>query len=189
MADVVHAFMESPQFKTGALFIVYDEWGGFFDHVRPPRVPDLRNDRDVNKDYGQMGFRIPAIAVSPYVQRGHVEHTIYGFESILKMISYRFGLKPLNRRVAYAHNIARSFDWESKPQLTPPKLPDPPDVVSQACPGGGARSAGTTQRAKEHDLMSLVTSGYLERLGFDYQPGDPAQMFREPHKLQSAYRP
>ena len=41
MADVVHAFMESPQFKRGALFIVYDEWGGFFDHVAPPRVPDL----------------------------------------------------------------------------------------------------------------------------------------------------
>ena len=40
MADVVHAFMESPQWKRGALFIVYDEWGGFFDHVRPPRVPD-----------------------------------------------------------------------------------------------------------------------------------------------------
>ena len=35
MADVVHAFMESPQFKRGALFIVYDEWGGFFDHVAP----------------------------------------------------------------------------------------------------------------------------------------------------------
>ena len=44
MADVVHAFMESPQWKRGALFIVYDEWGGFFDHVRPPRVPDIRND-------------------------------------------------------------------------------------------------------------------------------------------------
>ena len=44
MADVVHAFMESPQFERGALFIVYDEWGGFFDHVRPPRVPDDRND-------------------------------------------------------------------------------------------------------------------------------------------------
>ena len=39
MADVVHAFIESPSYERGALFIVYDEWGGFFDHVRPPRVP------------------------------------------------------------------------------------------------------------------------------------------------------
>jgi phospholipase C len=42
VADVVHAFLESPQYKRGALFIVNDEWGGFFDHVVPPRVPDLR---------------------------------------------------------------------------------------------------------------------------------------------------
>jgi len=38
-----NAFIESPQWKRGALFIVYDEWGGFFDHVPPPRVPDIRN--------------------------------------------------------------------------------------------------------------------------------------------------
>ena len=68
MADVVHAFMESPQYKRGALFIVYDEWGGFFDHVRPPRVPDLRTSRDLNQDFGQMGFRIPAVLVSPYAR-------------------------------------------------------------------------------------------------------------------------
>ena len=65
MADVVHAFMESPQWKRGAIFIVYDEWGGFFDHVKPKRVPDIRNDADINKDYGLMGFRIPVVALSP----------------------------------------------------------------------------------------------------------------------------
>ena len=42
MSDVVHAFIESPSWERGALFIVYDEWGGFFDHVRPPSVPDAR---------------------------------------------------------------------------------------------------------------------------------------------------
>src|SRR3954464_2663402 len=51
MADVVHAFLESPQWKRGALFVVYDEWGGFFDHVAPPRVPDIRNSIDLNKDF------------------------------------------------------------------------------------------------------------------------------------------
>ena len=76
MSDVVHAFMESPQWKRGALFIVYDEWGGFFDHVAPPRVPDDRSSPDLNKDFGQMGFRIPAVAISPYARRKHVDHTI-----------------------------------------------------------------------------------------------------------------
>src|SRR3954465_5914543 len=76
MSDVVHAFMSSPQYKNGALFIVYDEWGGFFDHVRPPRVPAERNPRALANDYGQMGFRLPASAVSPYPRQGQVEHTI-----------------------------------------------------------------------------------------------------------------
>jgi phospholipase C len=184
MADVVHAFMESPQFKTGALFIVYDEWGGFFDHVRPPRVPDIRNSRDIDKDYGLMGFRIPAIAISPYARRGHVAHSIYGFESILKMIEYRFDLKPLTRRDAYANNIARSFDWESKPKLDLPNLPRPEHVVSQACRGN---PDGNAQRAKDHDLYDLYTSGYLDRLGFDFKHATPASTFREPSKVSQAY--
>src|SRR6202012_5837632 len=94
VADVVHAFMSSPQFKRGALFMIYDEWGGFFDHVVPPRVPDLRSSRDLAQDFGQMGFRIPAVVVSPYARRGHVDHSVYGFESILKMIRYPYGLAP-----------------------------------------------------------------------------------------------
>src|SRR3954454_20378448 len=185
MSDVVHAFMESPQWKRGALFIVYDEWGGFFDHVAPPRVPDSRNDPDIIKDYGLMGFRIPAVAVSPYVQRGHVAHSTYGFESILKMISYRFSLAPLTKRDAYARNIARAFDWRSKPRLDLPSLPDPPEVVSVACPPDG--HAGAEVAHDDHTMMQLVSSGYLDRLGFDFKYATPADMFRRPHTVVDAY--
>ena len=211
VSDVVHAFMESPQYRRGALFIVYDEWGGFFDHVVPPRVPDLRTSRNINEDYGQMGFRIPAVVVSPYARRGHVDHSVYGFESILKMIRYRYGLAPLTPRDLYANNIAAAFDFES-PSFTPPSLPSPAHVISSACSGsvpvgsGGAGIDGATvlgspppvslplpllaeehaadrraaERPKPHDLQNLVTSGYLERLGFDYKPATAATMFRHP---------
>jgi phospholipase C len=185
MSDVVHAFMESPQFKRGALFIVYDEWGGFYDHVAPKRVPDIRNDPDIAKDFGLMGFRIPVIAVSPYVKRKHVNHSLYGFESILKMIRYRFGLKPLTRRDAYAQNIARAFDWESKPRLKLPTLPRPEDVVSVACAGGGRAH----ERVKEHDMMDMVTSGWLDHVGIDYEPPTLQRTFREPGKVAEAYVP
>jgi len=188
MSDVVHAFMSSPQWKSGALFIVYDEWGGFFDHVAPPRVPDQRSNPDINQDYGLMGFRIPALVVSPWVRRGHVEHTTYGFESILKLISYRYGLAPLNRRVAYARNIGRSFDFASAPRLEPPQLPSPAHVVSMNCPGNAnGPSATAARRPKEHDLMDLVSSGYLERLGFHYRPATAESTFREPHKIRHAH--
>jgi phospholipase C len=189
MSDVVHAFMESPQWKRGALFIVYDEHGGFFDHVRPPRVPDIRSTRDINTDFGQMGFRIPAVAVSPYVKRHHVAHATFGFESILKMIEYRFGLPPLTRRDAYAQNIARSFDWRAKPRLTPPELPDPPAVASAQCPNqapGLFKAGAGGERPKEHDMKYLLDSGYLDRLGFKYRPATPASTYRQPHTIVSA---
>src|SRR4051794_38368522 len=185
MSDVVHAFMESPHWERGALFIVYDEWGGFFDHVVPRRVPDERNSADINEDYGLMGFRIPAIAISPWVKRKHVAHSIYGFESILKMIEYRFGLPPLNRRDRFADNIAGSFDFDAKPRLELPDLPDPATVVSMPCAASGDAAAGT-ERAKDHDMMDLVTSGYLERLGWDYEPVRKAELYREPDKLLKA---
>ena len=222
IGDIVHAFMESPQFKRGALFIVYDEWGGFFDHVPPPRVPDLRASTDLSQDFGQMGLRIPAVTVSPYARRGYVDHSVYGFESILKMIRYRYGLPPLTPRDLYANNIAAAFDFESDPNYELPDLPSPPEVVSSACTGAAPVGSGglglddgtllgspilglgdtvetlgeraapngviadgalSTDRAKPHDLQNLVTSGWLERLHFDYKPATPATMFRNPSSL------
>src|SRR5213076_1880743 len=155
------AFMESPQWKRGALFIVYDEWGGFFDHVPPPSVPDDRMSADLTKNYGQQGFRIPAVLVSPYARRGYVDHTFWSFESILKMIRYRYGLAPLAKRDAYARNIARAFDW-SKAQLELPKLPDPPAIQSAPCPNGPVSAR------REDGERSLRP--WLEQIGYDYQP-------------------
>ena len=118
MADVVNAFVKSPNYRRGALFVLYDEWGGFFDHVRPPHVADDRASANLYEDFGQMGFRTPALAVSPYA-RGpkkrsgfRVDHGLYGHESVLKLISYRFGLGDLTLRMAQARNIGLSFDWQ-----------------------------------------------------------------------------
>jgi phospholipase C len=204
MSDVVHAFMESPQWKRGAIFVIYDEWGGFFDHVRPPRVPDIRNSDKLEEDFGQMGFRIPALLLSPYARRGHVEHGTYGFESIIKLLRYRFGAKPLTRRDRYAHNIGHAFDWRGKPRLEPPELPDPGNVVTATCTARGLgfpqpeplpnplpplhRQGAKTVRPKPHDLALLETTGYLDRLGITHYASDPRAMFREPSKVLSAYR-
>jgi phospholipase C len=157
MADVVNAFVRSPAYRRGALFIVYDEWGGFFDHVRPPRAADDRASADLYEDFGQMGFRIPAVAVSPYARRRRggfrVDHGTYGFESILKLIAYRFGLGDLNRRMRHARNIGRSFDWE-RPDFERPALPDPPEIVTSACAVGGG-DVLDSQQAHASDLAEL----------------------------------
>lgn len=132
--DAVKAFVNSPQWKRGALFLVYDEWGGFYDHVSPPSVPDPRSSTDLENDFGQMGFRVPCVAISPYARRNHVNHTQFGHESILKMVEYRYGLKPLTLRDRKANNIASSFDFHSKPRLKRPDIKRPVDINTQACP-------------------------------------------------------
>ena len=67
------------------IIITYDENGGQWDHVPPPR-----------RDRWGPGTRIPLIAVGPTVKRGYVDHTPYDFGSILRTIEVRFGLEPLN---------------------------------------------------------------------------------------------
>src|SRR5262249_15250258 len=141
MSDVVHAFMSSPNYERGALFIVYDEWGGFFDHRIPPRVPDDRANANIDQDFSQMGFRIPAVAISPYARKtnsdtARVSHTQLGHESIIKLITYRFGLGDLVTRDANAHNIGETFDWDAT-DFEPPDLPDPMQVASVPCSLGG----------------------------------------------------
>jgi phospholipase C len=71
--NVVKSVLESPLWPRTALFINYDEWGGFFDHVAPPRVADVRGtpaDPAGQNDFGQLGFRVPCTVVSPYARRG-----------------------------------------------------------------------------------------------------------------------
>jgi phospholipase C len=115
------------------LFVVFDEWGGFFDHVRPPSVPDIRESPDLDNDFGQMGFRVPAIVISPYSRRRRIIHTRLGHESILKLVEYRYGLRSLTRRDAKANNAGLALDFHQRPRK-PPSLPTPPHRIPQLCP-------------------------------------------------------
>jgi phospholipase C len=184
MADVVNAFVRSPAYRRGALFVVYDEWGGFFDHVRPPRVADDRASADLNEDFGQMGFRIPAVAVSPYARAPaggfRVDHGVYGFESILSLISYRFGLGALTTRMAGARNIGRSFDWE-RPSFDRPALPDPAAIVTAPCAAGGG-DVLDSQQAHASDLADLEELAH--RVGVPVSEGRLGDIFTLPDTVR-----
>jgi phospholipase C len=189
MADIVRAFVQSPNYRRGALFVIYDEWGGFFDHVRPPSVADDRqNTADLNNDFGQMGFRIPAVAVSPYTRdakrRIRVDHAVYGHESILKLILYRFGLGGLTLRSDAANNIGAGFDWR-RADFAPPELPDPEHIASRPCEmGGGDVLEQASAQAHENDLAALEE--LAERFGFPVGDGRPHELFSEPDSVRRA---
>jgi phospholipase C len=188
MADVVNAFVKSPNYRRGALFVLYDEWGGFFDHVTPPHVADDRASANLYDDFGQMGFRTPALAVSPYA-RGpkersgfRVDHGLYGHESVLKLISYRFGLGDLTLRMAQARNIGLSFDWQHA-DFEPPALPDPPEVATAPCTLGGG-DVLDSQAAHAGDLVALEQ--LAERFGVPTYEGKLGDIFTLPDTIQRA---
>jgi phospholipase C len=182
MAQVTHAFLDSPQFERGAMFINYDEWGGFFDHVSPRFVPDDRESRKLSKNFGVTGFRIPGVAISPYAPRGKVSHMTVTHESILKLISYRFGLGYLNKRHRYASNIGRSFEWR-EPNLDIPSLPTtlPPITIPCSLQKGGA-TADEQARAEQEEkegpgIGSDEWDEYLDRLGYEVEPANANDIF------------
>ena len=182
MADVVRAFVQSRCYRRGALFIVYDEWGGFFDHVRPPRVRDARSSDNLDEDFGQMGFRIPAVAISPFARGGDVRHAQLGFESIIKLISYRFGLGHLTVRDRYAKNIGETLNWDST-DFEVPDLPDPEHVASRPCSlGGGDVLSQESAAAHVSDLAEL--EALADRFGFPVGEGRAVDLFTKPDAIR-----
>ena len=129
--EVYEAVTSSPTWARTALFINYDEWGGFYDHVPPGSAPDARPDLGT----GLRGFRTPALLVSPRASRAHVDHTTYDHTSVLKMIEWRWGLTPLTPRDAAANNLAQALDFGRAPDLTAPRWAVPP-AVGLPCPAG-----------------------------------------------------
>ena len=126
------------------------------------------------------GFRVPAVAISPFSLGGGVSHAFSTHESILKLISYRFGLGYLNKRHRYATNIGRTFDY-SNPNLDPPSVPDPSTIAAVPC-----TLQPRAERPKPHDLAGLETSGLLDKLGYEVKPSTYDRIFREPDSVRRA---
>jgi phospholipase C len=182
MADIVHSFVSSPQFRTGAMFVNYDEWGGFFDHVSPVLVPDDLSSSNLEDNFGITGFRVPGVAISPYARRGYVSHMTVTHESILKLISYRFGLGYLNKRHRYASNIGRSFDWQN-PNFDVPSLPLPLPPVTTPCDLQGAGLDPAAEEAEEGEGLHIGSPDmleYFDHFGYPTGPADPSQIFSSP---------
>ena len=188
MADVVSAFLASPQFRRGALFIVYDEWGGFFDHVRPISVPDDRQSPNLDQDFGQLGFRTPAVALSPYTLGGRISNVgPLAHESILKLIEQRFGFAPLCKRDREAVSIGESFDWTVDPaKVEVPDLPHPERIVSRPCSfGGGDVVDPGGAHAGDMDALEELA----QRVGVPIGDGKPHNLFRAPDSVRKAFTP
>lgn len=135
LAEVYQAVTSSPNWDSTVLVITYDEWGGFFDHVAPPKGPISSVERSLGYD-GRLGFRVPTVVISPFARRGHIEHAeYYDHTSILRLIEWRWNLPPLTLRDAQARNLAHALDF-ANPDRHAPTYQVPRGPFGSLCTGG-----------------------------------------------------
>ncbi len=79
VTSLVNAVMDSPDWSSTAIFLAWDDWGGFYDHVVPPAV-----------DQNGYGLRVPGIVISPYAKRGYIDHQVLSFDAYVKFIEDDF---------------------------------------------------------------------------------------------------
>jgi phospholipase C len=150
IADAYHALADNGYLDNTVFIVTFDEWGGFYDHVRPPRVIDHTNpmtvmhtgdsttptDGRLIPNYKQLGFRVPGIVVSNLARPRHVVHA-GPFEhcSSLALIESTFGLKPLTARDRHARNL-REFllphPVSPRHAVQPSSIPTSSDVIGPA---------------------------------------------------------
>ena len=104
VAQLIQLLQQSPAWKDMAIIVTYDENGGFWDHVAPPKM-----------DQWGPGSRVPALIISPYAKKGYVDHTVMDTTSILSFIEGRFGLQPLGDRERLTGNMLSAFDFSQQP--------------------------------------------------------------------------
>ena len=105
--QVINEIMRSKYWKSSAIFLVWDDFGGFYDHVPPPHY-----------DIMGPGPRSPLLIISPWAKRGYIDSTEYEFSSVLKFIETVYDLDCMTARDCQAHNMFDAFDFESE---IPPK--------------------------------------------------------------------
>ena len=129
LSQVVQAMMSSPQWPHSALIVTFDEHGGLYDHVPPPKAcpPDdiapMLGSGDTPGGFDNYSVRVPLIVVSPYAKPHFVSHAVYDHTSITRFIETRFKLGALTKRDANADPLTDLFDFKKASFATPPSLP------------------------------------------------------------------
>jgi phospholipase C len=120
VTSIINAAMKSPDWDSTAIFLAWDDWGGFYDHVVPPAV-----------DQNGYGLRVPSLVISPYAKRGYIDHQTLSSDAYLKFIEYDFldgarlnpatdgrpGPRPdVREDEAILGNLEQDFDFNQTPR-------------------------------------------------------------------------
>lgn len=103
--EMLDALMKGSNWSSTAVFLTWDDFGGYYDHVKPQQIDG----------YG-LGFRVPLIVISPYAKKGYIDHTQYEFSSMLRFAEDTLGLQTLTGRDHSANNMMGTFDFSQSPR-------------------------------------------------------------------------
>lgn len=113
--DQVNAIVQGGLWARTAIFITWDDWGGWTDHVTPPNVEQWTDGTQF-----RYGSRVPCLVLSPFAKAGYISKALHSLVSIAKFCEDNFGLAPINQRDGAADDMADCFDFTQTP-LGPPK--------------------------------------------------------------------
>jgi phospholipase C len=163
--EVYETIRNSPHWDRSLLIITWDEHGGFYDHVPPPAAVapgDIPGDPDNNQngfDFTQLGPRVPAVVISPLIEKGVIDHTVYDHASIPATIERLFGLKTMTKRDAAASDVRHLLSRSTPRSDAPTSLPNP------------APSGWVCKRVDPFDLVSsALTSSDEGDVEYEKQP-------------------
>lgn len=132
---LVEAIAAGPQWAEAAIFITWDDWGGWVDHVDPPLLEAWT---DGTQFYP--GGRVGCLVISPYARRGYVSHAQHTHVSIVKFCEVTFGLRALNHRDTASDGMEDCFDFTKPPDLTLPQSSPPAEQR------GASRKSSATKK-------------------------------------------
>jgi len=110
----VNAIVQGGLWPQTAIFITWDDWGGWYDHVTPPEVEKWTDGTQF-----RYGTRVGCLVLSPYAKAGYISQTLLSHVSLVKFCETIFGLKTLNARDAAADGMTDCFDFTQKPAPPP----------------------------------------------------------------------
>lgn len=155
--DKMNALMQGPDWQSTAVYLAWDDFGGFYDHVAPPRVDAIG-----------LGARVPFLVISPYARPGAITHTAYSFESILATAEEIFDLPAMTSRDRLASDTLDAFDFNQKP--SPPLI-----LHTRSCSAGFSRAdysrdlpaalTQTLQYTLRMTMQAILTAHKTETLG------------------------
>jgi phospholipase C len=134
LGQIYDALRTSPNWSKTLLIVVYDEWGGFMEHVAPPVRPVSAAEGALGND-GRLGFRVPCVLLGTRVRANSVSRYPLDPSSIHQLLAWRFGLDPLGVRGSGPGtvNLAYALDLADAPRIDAPPIPVPQAVFGAAC--------------------------------------------------------